>query len=300
MNEENIVTPVVEPVVEQPAVVPAEPVEQTYTYQPKDEEGRNLGSPQVIKYKTSEELADKLSAQNSELVRLNRKLNKDIRLGNILHDEIPADAPRVREGQYEVQPKPLSAEERLQLVQDLADPEKCDSATDRLIESRIGSPQAILATLSEARQQIGAMNAQKEAEAFVRSTPDYYVCPDNFQTLANWMIKNDLEPVKANFALAFKTMREAGLVVERPVVEPPIVVSTPAPVVETPTTATPEATPKPTARPASSGLTRSQASDSGASAAKKGYTPAEIDKMSADEYKQKILVPEFKASQKRQ
>lgn len=299
MSDEPIVAPVVEAPAVEPVVVPAAPVEQTYTYQPRDEENRPLGGPQVIKYKTSEELAEKLSAQNSELVRLNRKLNKDIRLGTFMRDEIPADAPRVREGQYEVQPRPLSAEERLQLVQDLADPEKCDSATDRLIESRIGSPQAILATLSEARQQIGSMNAQKEAEAFVRSTPDYFVCPDNFQTLANWMIKNDLEPVKANFMLAFKVMREAGLVVERPVVESPAVVSTPATVVEAPAAATPEATPRPAARPTSSGLTRSQASDGGVSAAKKGYTPAEIDKMSADEYKQKILVPEFKASRRK-
>lgn len=295
MSEE-IVIPVVEvPVVE--PVVPVAPAEQTYTYQPRDEENRPLGGPQVIKYKNPEELAEKLSAQNTELIRLNRKLNKDIRMGNFAQDEIPADAPRYDESKYQLVPKPLSAEERLQLVQDLADPEKCDTASDRLISARIGDPEILRAKLTRLEEKSARLDAKEEAEAFVRATPDYYVCPDNFLTLGNWMIKNNLEPVKENFKLAFEKMREH--LVERPVVDAPVVIPTPAPVVETPAAAVAEPTPKPAARPASSGLTRSQASDSGASAAKKGYTPAEIDKMSADEYKQKILVPEFQASRRK-
>ena len=54
--EEVLETGVGEAVVD-PAILP----ELRYSFQPTDDEGRPLGAKQVIKYKTSEELADKLA-----------------------------------------------------------------------------------------------------------------------------------------------------------------------------------------------------------------------------------------------
>ncbi len=281
MSEENIVTP--EPVVEA-APVPETPKEFRFTYQPKDENGNNLGGQQVIVAANPEEALEKMAAQNSELVRLNRKLNKDIRLGSIVQDQIPDDAPRVKEGQYEIVARPLSAEERLQVVQDLNDPEKCDAAQDRLIEARIGSPEAIRRSLSRSEQRIAQMDAKEQAEAFVRSTPDYFVCPENFETMANWMIKNDLEPVKANFKLAYKTLGPDGanLLREKPVAEVPVPKAEPAPVAAEPAPA------KPAPRPVASGLTRSNSSESGAPRNISTYTIADIERMPSEEYKKKL------------
>jgi len=278
MSDENIVTP--EPTAEVP--VPEAPKEFRFTYQPKDENGNNLGGQQVIVAANPEEALEKMAAQNSELVRLNRKLNKDIRLGSIVQDQIPDDAPRVREGQYEVVPRPLTAEERLQLPQDLNDPEKCDAAYDRLLEARIGSPEAIRQALTVTKQRIAQMDAQVQAEAFVRSTPDYFVCPENFETMANWMIKNDLEPVKANFKLAYKTLGPDGanLLREKPVVEAPKVEAKSEPVVEP--------APKPTPRPVASGLTRNNSSEGGTPRSTSAYTIADIEKLSSEEYKKKL------------
>lgn len=260
-------TPVSAP--EQPPAAPAVEEEKEYRYQPKDEKGNNLGAPQVIKYKTPDELADKLAAQNTELIRLNRKLNRDIRLGNIMQDEIPADAPRVQSGQYEFKPTPLSAEERLEVIRDINDPENFDKAASRIVKATIGDPEAVRGVLSRAEQRIAAMNAQAEAEAFRRSNPDYYVCQENFETLANWMIKNDLEPVKANFELAYEKLGPSGanLLAMRPVsspaAQPAVPVSQPTPTPASPVATSQEA-PKP--RLASSGLTRSNSSDGGAPA----------------------------------
>jgi hypothetical protein len=284
MSEE---TPVV---TEQPVPVVEAPKEFVFNYQPKDEDGKPLGGLQVIKAASPEEALEKMAAQNSELVKLNRKLNRDIRLGNIIQDQIPQDAPRVKDGQYEINPRPLSADERLQLVQDLNDPEKCDAAYDRMIEARIGNPSSIRQALTETKQRIAAMDAQAQAEAFVRSTPNYFVCEENFLTLANWMIKNDLEPVKVNFKLAFDTLgpKGANVLRERPVEvrQEPRVDPKPEPVV----VPSPEPIPATSKLPVS--LNRSNSSDAG-TPAKQGYTAAEIEKMSGEEYKQKVLIPEF-------
>lgn len=298
MTEE--IQPVQDPIVETPPVVEVAPPvveEKTYTYQPKDESGNNLGAPQVIKYKSEQELAEKLQEQNVNLIRLNRKLTRDMRLGNIVKEEIPDSAPRVKEGQYDFTPKPLTAEERLQLSQDLTDPEKMDAAQSRLVEATIGNPAEIRRALSSQVQRIAAIDAKEQAEAFVRSNPTYYVCQQNFETLANWMVKNELEPTKSNFELAFGTLGPAGaaIMVERPIADA-------APIIPPPTVV-PEAiippvteVPRPQARPTASGLTRSNSSDTGP-APKKGYSQKELDKMSADEYRQKVLIPEFNARQ---
>lgn len=290
------ITPVQEPVVEA-VVTPPVVEEKTFSYQPRDEAGNTLGAPQVIKYKSEQELAEKLQAQNESLIRLNRKLTKDLRLGNIVKEEIPESAPRVREGQYDFTPKPLSAEERLQLASDLTDPERMDAAQARLVEATIGSPTEIRRALSSQVQKIAAIDAKEQAEAFVRSTPTYYVCQKNFETMANWMIKNSLEPCLENFQLAFNTLGPAGagIMVERPVEAVAPVVPVAAVVPETVVPPVTEV-PRPQARPTASGLTRSNSSDIGP-APKKGYTDAELNKMSSAEYYQKVTLPEFKARQ---
>jgi hypothetical protein len=288
MSDETPVVPVADP-----APVVEAPKEFIFQYQPKDEEGKPLGAPQVIKATNPEEALEKMAAQNSELVKLNRKLNKDIRLGNIVQDEIPADAPRFNSAQYDFNPKPLTAEDRLQLTQDLNDPEKCDSAMDRLISARIGDPEAIRQTLRQTRQEIATMHALAQAEAFVKSTPEYYGCEENKQTLGSWMIKNNLDPILKNFKLAFTTLgpQGANILKERPVPEAP----KPAPVVE------PQSEPAPVVvapRPVSSGLTRTNSSDAG-TPMKTGYSAAEIEKMSGEEYKQKVLIPQFRSQRQR-
>jgi hypothetical protein len=77
--------------------------------------------------------------------------------------------------------------------------------------------------------------------------------------LANWIIKNGLEPVQENFQLAYDTLKE--FMIQKPQPAAPVVQKT-----EEPTTVgQPPATPATPVRPVSSGLTRSNGSDSGPS-----------------------------------
>ena len=283
-----------------PAVEP--PKEFRYEYQPKDEEGRNLGAPQVIIATSPEEALAKMAEQNTQLIKLNRKLNKDIRLGTVFQDNIPEDAPRSRHAQYEFKPEPLSADERLQVIQDLNDPEKCDAATARLIRSQIGDPNQIAESLSRAEQRIAAMDAKEQATAFVRSTPDYYPCQENTETLINWMLKNDLEPVKENFARAFAELgsKGANILSERPVAAVPVSAPIPEPVEAKAPETVQQPTPQPVKKPGAYGLTRDNSSDQGPVPKPQGYTDAEIDKMTSAQYKQLILIPERKLQQRKQ
>ena len=300
MSEENVVQEPIEnagqaPVETPPA--PPEPVEKVYEFQPTDEFDRPIGGLQRFVYKTDQELHEKLKKQNVELNRQLRKLNRDIRLGTPpMEENIPADAERFED--YKIAPVPLTAEERIQLVQDLNDPEKFDTAQARLVAANVGDPARILQTLNETRQLNEILLAEKEIQYFLQSTPQYYKCDENRQTICDWMVKNKLKPRKENFTLAYNTLKDAGLLLERPTEVPAVPVQVPAvdapPVVQ----ATPQeprpATPAP--RPTASGLNRSNSSDVGP-APKTGYSQKEIDKMSSEEYRIKVLLPEFKARQ---
>lgn len=295
-----------------PVVVEPEP-EITYEYQPVDDFGRPLGAKQVFKGKNAQEVLDKVANAHKESIKLNRELKKNIRLGNIEQDEIPEEAPRFED--YDFTPKQLSAEEKYQLSQDLLDPEKFDEATDRLFEAKIGAnPQK----LTRALQSIPAIQVKNEAESFVKDNPDYYGCKENFETITNWMLKNNLAPIRDNFQLAYNRLKAVGLLLEAPIVReenpvikpPEVEVKTEQPAEEIKTEEIP-ANSQPVAEPDSritdgnaaqakraprvaSGLTNQTASNADVINQSKKLTVAEIEKMSSIEYKKRLADPAFR------
>lgn len=267
-----------EQIVQEPVVTPAPPKEFRYEFQPTDENGAKLGNVQVIVYDgTPEDLGQKMAAQNTELIRMGRKLKRDLHLSGATRDQIPESAKRFDASKYELKADPLTAEERIQISQDLLDPEKMDAASDRLFRARFGDPDALRTRLARVEQQIDRSNVQEEAKAFMRERADYFPCQKNLETLAAWIEKYELDPIKENFTLAYDTLKD--VLISRPA---------PAPVVETPVTVQPTPITTPAPRPVSTGLTRSNASDSGP-APSAGITRQELDKMSGDEYKRKLL-----------
>ena len=268
MSDETIVQ---EPVVEAPK-------EFVYKYQPRDpENGQPIGGEQVIKYDgTPEDLGAKMADQNVKLIALNRKLNKQARLSASFPEEIPANAPRFDESKYMLQPEPLTAEERVQLSADLADPEKFDAASKRIVRATIGDPDALRTRLARIEQQQARVTVQEEAKAFMRERPDYFPCNENLTDIAAWIEKNQLDPVKENFMLAYDTLKDY-LKTKTPVSVQPV--------------AQPEVQPTPVAtvtRPVSSGLTRQVASDSGpVGIPNNDAFRKELEKMTGDEYGRK-------------
>ncbi len=266
-----------EPIVAQEPAVEA-PKEYWFEYQPQ-ENGVNLGGLQRLRYDgTPEDLGKKMAGQNEELIKLNRRLKKDLRLSSSTIDQIPDNISRFDETKYDLKPEPLTAEERIQLANDISDPEKFDKAAQRIVRASVGDPEALRARLARMEQRLDRTTVHEEALAFKNANPDYYPCDENLRTLASWMQKNNLDPIKENFQFAYDSLKEYMLPKPAPAA-PPVQITEPAPVTPAP---------QPVARPVSSGLTRSNGSDSGP-APSIGITRAEVDKMSGDEYKKRLL-----------
>lgn len=259
------------------------PAPRRYTYQPKDAAGNPLGGPQVIEYASEQELADKLADQNEKLIRLNRDLKW--KADRPAEGDVPADAERL--DWDEPAPRPLQPGERLQLSRELADPEKMDQALARAFEAIFGVRPKDVAELN--RNMRGVRGAE-EGRSFVQSHPEFYACPENVQKLQKWCIDRKLAPVQANFELAFKKLKEAGLLLEAPIAAEETRANTQPGAETTEGRITQsEATP-PITRPesTSSGLTRSNTSGGGGQAAKRGLTWADVDRMPAAEYERKM------------
>lgn len=312
-----------QPVTLEPAalVVPAQPAasvelpELVYEYQPLDELNRPIGGKQVIKYKTPDELTKKLTEQNILILRQLRKVTREKLLGPSTQDVIPNDAARFEITEFK--PKELTAEERFQLTQDLNDPEKFASARDRLLESAVGvSPQKLRETLSDQQMTILQLRAKENFLSFADSNPfltgSQPTDLENTKVLTDWMFKHELAPTVENYQLAHAHLRSAGLLNEAPVVPqvPAQPAAQPAAVLPvepavpkaqepvTPPARISEAEPQQPKRHSQvpSGLNDRVSSASGVSPtyAMASLNLADIDKMSADDYKKALKDPAFR------
>lgn len=291
-------------------VLPAE--EMTYEYQPLDEHNRPMGGKQVIKYRTGDELASKLSEQNTLLIRKLRQVTRENRLGTST-ENIPSEAARFT-GITELKPKDLNADERFQITQDLNDPEKFSSARDRLLESAVGvSPAELRRMLNDQQMTILQLRAKENFLSFAQQqaflTGDNTTDQENAQTLTDWMFKNQLAPTVENFQLASSQLRSAGLLNEAPVVQQvpvpqrtavvpveSVVPQAQEPVVPLVRINEPEPVQLKRHSQVPSGLNDRVSSASGvppASATDNSLTLADIDGMSADQYKKAAKNPSF-------
>lgn len=314
------VPPVVEatPILAPPAPAPAPvaEVERTYEYQPVDEFSRPIGGKQVIKYRSETELAEKMAKNHEQAIRQLRKVTREARLGQN-QESIPNEAARFEP--VEFKEKPLTAEERFQLTQDLNDPEKFAAARDRLLESAVGaSPAKLRETLNDQNMKIAQMAAKENFLTFAEHstfiTGHQPTDEENARTLTDWMFKNRLAPTVENFKLADSQLRSAGLLNEAPVVQqvpvpqaPPVAAAPVVPVesvvpkaqepvvVESRITPAQPVQPK-RQSPVPSGLNDRVSSASGQSpVTAPSVTLADIDRMSADEYKKAARNPAFVA-----
>lgn len=257
--EEQPLPEVSEPVLE--VVEPAPPVqpELHYTYQPTDGEGRNMGGPQVIKYKTQEELVTKLQEQNVLILRKLREETRKNRLGIVEPEQIEETAPRFA-SPVEFKKGSLTADQRIQMSRNILDPERFEEVADSLFEYAMGAkPEVVRNLMGDLQQKALNDKAKVEADAFVATTPEYVKCDSNFESITSWMVRYGLDPVRRNFRTAFDTLNAAGVLIVNPpaVVEQPVAVPEPV-VAPVSVPVTPVQPPSATVPGLSSGLNRGQ------------------------------------------
>ena len=302
-DPEGFVAPI-EPVVPTPAAE----IEQRYEYQPVDKHGRKVGGLQVIKYRTQDELVKKLTENHIEAIRWGREEHAARVVGKPVEDDgsdIPADAERGSVEFVELKAKPLTTEERFAIIQDMQDPAKFEEGRARLFESEFGVPTSKVRELLNT-SQVAAKQAVVEASfaEFQRETPDFYPDVDNITKLTGWMAKHELLPTVKNFKTAYAAMVKQDCLNIAPVVQQVASAAVPAvePEPKTAAPVVPETRISPVAEPvqaprsqAPSGLNDRTSSSTGNRPASdaNSLTLADIEKMSADEYKRRLKDPAF-------
>ena len=278
------------PIVDTPATVAVsatELPEKLHRYQPKDELGRPSGGEQVIKYRTMEELVQKLTENHSRSTVELKKRTREQSVANVTANDVPDDARKFK-GFVDFKPRVLSADERVALARDLQNPETAPEAQAKIFEAELGaSPKTIAEFLDNTQTRLFEQQCLTALESFKASTPGYFRCNDNAEAIIGWVNNRNLDPtdpknfkraydaletVNALIKSATSTAEVAGLATEAPIVRE----ETPKPVtapVETlvntlPVQAEPSriaaVTPAPEQRPVppvATGLTRKSASE---------------------------------------
>ena len=224
------VTPEVEAIEPVVTVEPVAPVLEVkwHEYQPVDEHNRPVGGKQRFSYTSMEELVQKLEKAHSNSILGMREAKRKARLGTPEVDSLPDELERLPQT-IQFHEKHLSTEERYAISQDMNDPEKFESARDRLLESSLGVPPAQLReSLNQTQQQTQQIIARQNAEVWLERHPEFYGCSENINTICEWMTKTGLYPSIRNFEFAQAKMEEAGLLLSSPIVREVL----PVPVVE--------------------------------------------------------------------
>ena len=283
-----------------PPVAPPVVTEQRYEWQPTDANGKSMGGKQVITYKNQEELIQKFTEQNNLILRQMRKLSNDVKLGLTPDVEVPESAKRLPKNFDGFKPKTLTADERFELTQDLNDPAKFEDAKIRLAEATFGAtPEVISEVLSRSQQLLLEQQVVRSFDEFLENVGDnFYNVEANRTVLIDWMGQKELAPTPENFEIAL--VRTAALQVPAPAVQRAQVPATPvAPVEAEPQSQVPVAAVsritdqqqqvQSATRQTPSGLNDRVSSNNGVtSVSERTLTLAEVDKMSADEYKRRV------------
>ena len=249
-----------------------------YSWQPTLEDGTPIGGAQVVEAENRDDIPAKVSESYNHLYRKNRELKRTAELSG-------TPTPAVK-----LQPRPLTAEERLRLSREFTDPEKIDGAADLLLEAKLGGKPGVVAQkLDRTDENTAALRAAEEARAWRDAHPEFHPSQQNCTDLATWIESHGLTYTVENFQKAFEALSPALEM------KPPSVPETPA---KPPETQTPSriagadesgTQPQP-AVPTT--VTRRQASSSGP-VKSEGLTIEQIQRMPTAEYRHKLRDPKF-------
>lgn len=236
------------------------------------------GRISTFKGKTIDEVTEKLADSqihaNEEIIRLRKP-----------------DSARPK---LKLEPKQLSAADRLRLSSDITDPERVVEAVEEIVTARQGmSPDRLGTHLSEMDQKERDNYYATEAQGFRDEHPDFYPVPQNRDALFEEMRANGWDLTRNNLAIAYRTLVDRGDMIPWPSDERQREENQPALVQpEGSGQATAQSAPSPRPRNVSvaTGLRSSDASASAPAPVKRAakYTRADIERMSRAEFADKL------------
>ena len=190
---------VVPPVIPVPEV-PAELPEKLYEYTITDDNGKPIGGKQVFKYRTTEELVEKLRDSNIHVRRMAQKLKEDKILNgtDVPENATPAAVLGLR--------PTLGEAERKVWEEKLQDPATAAQAQYQLDRD---DDHAAHNSLVQSNYQNSVLLA---LETFKNRNRDYIASNDNAVKLIGFIERRGLDPTDArNYQRAYDTLRESDL-----------------------------------------------------------------------------------------
>ena len=198
------VTPVapvapVAPVVPPPA--PVELPEKIHEYQPKDKAGRAIGGIQRFKYRTQDELIEKLTKAHEAASAKIRELVEEKVLNGT---EVPVDATPASQLQF----RPVLEEaERTAWQEKLQDP--ASAAQAQYMLDRDDDRHATNAIIKQNFDN----SVLLAIESFKNRNRDYFSSQENAVKLVGYIERRGLDPTDArNYQKAYDVLRESGII----------------------------------------------------------------------------------------
>lgn len=116
-----------------------------------------------------------------------------------------------------VEPKELSAADRLRLSSEITDPNRVVEAVDEIVTARTGvAPNRLGAEFARMNQEDQDKFFGDEAQAFREENPDFYPVPQNRDALFDELKANGWDLTRNNLAIAFNTLKERGDIIPWP------------------------------------------------------------------------------------
>jgi hypothetical protein len=244
----------------------------------------------TFKGKSIEEVADALADSQ---VHANREISR-------------LRKPDTARPTLKIEPKSLTAADRLRLSSEMTDPERVVEAVEEIVTARQGiAPDRLGAELSRMGKEERDAFYAAEAQAFREEHPEFYPVPQNRDALFDELKANGWDLTRNNLAIAFQTLWDRDEMIPWPDdsgnnPQPPVPIDdgggkSGAPALVTPpelpngrTTPQPAASPRP--RSVSTGIRNADASASAPAPVKRAqkYTRADIEKMSRAEWEDKL------------
>ena len=190
----NAPVPVLEP-------VPVELPEKVHEYVITDESGKPIGGKQVFKYRTQEELIEKLTKSNIHVRAMAQKLREEQIMGGT---EAPADATTAE--QLVLRPV-LDAEERAAWETRLQDP--AEAAKAQYMLDRDDDRRATNALIKQNFDN----SVLLAIESFKNRNRDYPASQENALKLVGYIERRGLDPTDGNnYQKAYDVLREGGII----------------------------------------------------------------------------------------
>jgi hypothetical protein len=237
------------------------------------------GGPASVYYgKDKDEILDKLA---------DSQVNANVRIAQLR----PAPNGSAAAAPPPTEPKPLTANERMQAVADLNNPATVDKAVGRVMESVIGPIEDFQRDREAQKAERIARMQVAAAELFADSTPEWHQSEHNCEMVANYIVAHggDLTNVE-HYQQAFARLSAAKLLETKPAkTEPPDVPPTELHERNAPNLSAPRAQ-----AGYSTGVRSSDISGTAPNPVKRlKYSREQIDNMSPAEYKRNMSDPEF-------